>query len=112
MTETYWLIYIGKKEIRLTEEQFAYMQKQAESNKTIIWFPTFVISIPHVSFMEKINEHKDELPQLPEQSPMERDKARLKIAEIRQNLKKKLATPSPLDEDKRRKELIEQAKQI
>lgn len=57
----------------------------------MLWFADKMISIPHISYIEELDpEYTHELPELPELSEEEHEKARLKVNEIRAKLKSRL----------------------
>lgn len=92
MTKIFWIAYVGKKEYKLTEAQYDFMKKQnLEHGTTTFWFDDFVISLPHVSSMDRVVESVGNLPKLPELSPEEHAKAQKKLQAIKQELKEKLS---------------------
>lgn len=117
MTKKCWLIFVGKKEYRLTDSQYQFMKNEnMKKGTTMFWFEKFSISLPHVSSMEPVYEQIDEYPTLPEQSPLEREEARKRIAEIKEDFLKRneLLTPKidPREEVRRRELLMEQGRAL
>lgn len=91
MTKKFWIVYVGKKEYKITEAQYNFMQKESTERGTqTFWFEKFTISLPHVSSMEPIYEYIQERPELPRMSSLEQQQAHEKLIEIRENLKKKV----------------------
>lgn len=86
MTVTTWVIYVGKRQYTLTEAEFDRLKNEIANNKTMVWYKDFVISIPYISSMDRVYEHKDEMPQLAEVtvSPAEASK---RLAGIKKKLK-------------------------
>ncbi len=91
MTKKHWIVFTGKEEYKLTESQYQFMQTENNlRGKTIFWFDHCTINLSMHTSMRPVFEQVDELPQLPAQSAMERESARVRIAEIKAKLKKKL----------------------
>jgi hypothetical protein len=112
MTETYWMIYCGKREYKLTVAEHERVKQSAKNNQTMVWFENFVISIPHISSMERVREHKDEVPQLdgPVLDPAIASK---KIAEIKSQIKMELKNEMSFEElEKTREKLRKQAEML
>ena len=49
-----WTVRLDRREFYLSEEEYQTLKKAAMSGKTMVWFGDFVISIPHISYIEKI----------------------------------------------------------
>ena len=58
-----WIVKTDK-EFAITEAEYQIIKRAANVGKTMVWFDTFVISIPHIHYMEKIK--KMEYPKTPE----------------------------------------------
>ncbi len=62
-----WMVMVDKQHFGLTDEQYQLLKGASLAGKTMVWFDTFVISIPHISYMEKIRNTKlPGIPVLPE----------------------------------------------
>lgn len=53
-----WIVVVDKKEFALSEEQYQLLKRASLSGKTMVWFDSFVISIPHISYMEKVKKYR------------------------------------------------------
>jgi hypothetical protein len=63
---TEWVIKVDRKEIGLTGSEYELIKKAALSGKTMVWLEDMVISIPHISYMEKVKRPMSgKFPQLP-----------------------------------------------
>jgi len=80
-----WIVRVDKAEFGLTESQYQLLKKASLSGKTMVWFDSFVISIPHISYMEKVKKPEyPNMPQLPDVSVVDMSK---KIKKIREKLR-------------------------
>src|SRR5947209_11358540 len=87
-----WLIHTHKQDFDMSENEYQFMKQAVQKGQTTIWFDDFTISIPHMSYMERIKKPKPmPLPELPKLTPLQQEKAREKLADIRTNLKKKMS---------------------
>ena len=87
-TTKYWIVFVGKREYKLTETQFNFMKKENEENGLqTFWFDKFVISLPHISSMEFVTETIQGVPELPEMTKEDHQKAREKLNELRGKLR-------------------------
>lgn len=116
MNRTYWIVYVGKKEYRITESQYEFMQRENMKNGTqTFWFEGFTISLPHVSSMDKVTEVTKAIPKLPDLTPMETEKAKKKLDEIRERFHPKMKQKKQMStaEGEERRELLKnQARQL
>jgi hypothetical protein len=62
-----WLIKTDKAEFVIDQAEYEVIKKAALSGKTMVWLESLVISIPHISYMEKIKQPVYKHPQLPEE---------------------------------------------
>jgi len=82
-----WIIHTDKKEFFITEKQYQFMKTASSNGQTIIWFDDLTISIPHISYMEKIRRTKYiPLPELPTEVIDSK-----KVEDIKSQLKDKLS---------------------
>ena len=74
----------------VSKEEYQILQEQAERGINLVFFKTYSISIPHVAYMEERVENIQETPEFPKMSEEEIIKAKIKLQEIRKELKRKL----------------------
>jgi hypothetical protein len=60
-----WVIHYDKKDFYISEKQYQFMKLSSSKGQTIIWFDDLTISIPHISYMERIEREKNQYPTLP-----------------------------------------------
>ncbi len=112
-TVTNWIVFVGKKEYKLTEDQYNFMKGENMKNGTqTFWFDTFTISLPHVSSMDKVTEVVSTMTQLPNLSPVEHNKARERVKEIKEALHTKLQTEKEKKLEARRIDYLKQQARI
>ena len=91
----YWKVFVGDKEYELSDAKIQFMKRENQINGvTSFWFEDTYISYPHISSMKafyKPNDINYDLPKLPELSPEDHKKARIKVDEIRKSLGRKLS---------------------
>lgn len=64
-----WVVKVDRQEFYLLEKEYQTLKSAAMSGKTMVWFEDFVISIPHISYMDRIKRPVYKKPaQLPETS--------------------------------------------
>ena len=78
-----WIVKVDRQEFFLTDSQYQLLKKAAFAGKTMVWFDELVISVPHVSFVERVKKTRYPEKQLPE--PEAKD-----FSEKIKELKKKL----------------------
>lgn len=49
-----WVVKVDKNEFYMTEAEYQTLKKAAGAGRTMVWFDDITISIPHVSYMERI----------------------------------------------------------
>jgi hypothetical protein len=109
----YWLVYVGKREYKLTEAQYNFIQKESkEKGTTIFWFDKFVISLPHVSSMDFVQETVQGVPEI---TPVEKKASAEMKAKLKQNLQEKLKKLNEVKNkeiEQRKTELRKQAESL
>ncbi len=107
-----WKVYAGKREYTLTEDQYKFVEEQAKAGKSFVWFETFVLSIPHITSMERNIEHKDDTPKLAEVTVPPKEASK-RIEAIKNQIKVELPKGMSVEEEeKRRAELKTQAEKL
>ncbi len=107
-----WKVYAGKREYELTEDQYKFVAEQAKQGKSFVWFETFVLSIPHITSMERHIEVKDEVPQL-EGPVLDPVIASRRIDAMKKMINFKLTTGMTWEEEeKQRRKLRKQAEML
>jgi hypothetical protein len=76
------------KEIGISEAEYQTIKAASNAGKSIVWFDTFTISIPHMSRMVKVEKPKFKPLQLPEGDVKDRHEEIQKLK--RELLRKKI----------------------
>jgi hypothetical protein len=82
---------VDKQEIILTPEEYEVLKQASLQGLNQVWFQDKMLSINHIKSIEEKVEYIDDTPLLPDLSPMEQEKARIKLQEIRSKLIKKVS---------------------
>lgn len=82
-----WLVRIGQEEFVLTAPEAELLKKASIAGKTLIWFKDKAISIPHISFMQRIDEPVFKTPELPEMTEDQVKRNRERIAKMKKEMR-------------------------
>lgn len=58
-----WVVYVDKREYYITQEEYELLKQAALAGRTQVWFEDIVLSVPHISSMERTKKTK--LPEPP-----------------------------------------------
>ncbi len=53
-----WMVRVDKDEFFLTDQEYQLLKKAALVGKTMVWFDELALSVPHISFIEKVRKQR------------------------------------------------------